>query len=57
MTGVREVAAVGGAVDPRQARFDVPAPNRPGRSLGDRLFPLGRTDTDAPLAVDEEGRL
>ncbi|MFJ6102521.1 hypothetical protein ACIQHY_16145 [Streptomyces sp. NPDC092359] len=57
MTGVREVAAVGGAVDPRQARFDVPAPNRPGRSLGVRLFPLGRTDTDAPLAVDEEGRL
>ncbi|MFJ9430575.1 SUKH-3 domain-containing protein [Streptomyces sp. NPDC101490] len=55
--GVREVAAVGSVVDPRQARFDVPALNRLGRSLGVRLFPLGRTDTDAPLAVDEEGRL
>ncbi|MEV4431279.1 SUKH-3 domain-containing protein [Streptomyces sp. NPDC053792] len=56
-TGGREVAAVGSVVDPREARHDVPSLNRLAGSLGVRLFPLGRTDTDAPLAVDEHGRL
>ncbi|AJF67868.1 SUKH-3 domain-containing protein [Streptomyces vietnamensis] len=56
-TGGREVVAVGSAVDPREARHDVPSLNRLAGSLGVRLFPFGRTDTDAPLAVDEHGRL
>ncbi|MEU7074257.1 SUKH-3 domain-containing protein [Streptomyces narbonensis] len=56
-TGGREVAAIGSVVDPREARFDVPSLHRLAGSLGVRLFPLGRTDTDAPLAVDEHGRL
>ncbi|MFK0213848.1 SUKH-3 domain-containing protein [Streptomyces sp. NPDC090298] len=56
-TGGREVAAVGSVVDPREARHDVPSLNRLAASLGLRLFPFGRTDTDAPLAVDEHGRL
>lgn len=55
--GGREVAALGAVVDPREARFDVPSLLRLADSLGVRLFPLGRTDTDAPLAVDEHGRL
>ncbi|WP_030694573.1 SUKH-3 domain-containing protein [Streptomyces globisporus] len=55
--GGREVAALGAVVDPREARYDVPALNRLAHSLGARLFPFGRTDTDAPLAVDEHGRL
>ncbi|MFF8839165.1 SUKH-3 domain-containing protein [Streptomyces sp. NPDC015130] len=56
-TGGRDVAAIGSVVDPREARFDVPSLHRVADSLGVRLFPLGRTDTDAPLAVDEHGRL
>ncbi|MFB7353388.1 SUKH-3 domain-containing protein [Streptomyces gardneri] len=56
-TGGRDVAAVGSVVDPREARFDVPSLHRVADALGVRLFPLGRTDTDAPLAVDEHGRL
>ncbi|MET7755144.1 SUKH-3 domain-containing protein [Streptomyces sp. NPDC005389] len=52
-----EVAAIGSVVDPREARLDVPSLNRLADSLGVRLFPLGRTDTDAPLAVDAHGRL
>ncbi|MGW6392887.1 SUKH-3 domain-containing protein [Streptomyces sp. NPDC055103] len=55
--GGREVAATGCVVDPREARFASPQLDRLAADLGVRLFPLGRTDTDAPLAVDEEGRL
>ncbi|MER5706334.1 SUKH-3 domain-containing protein [Streptomyces sp. NPDC002122] len=55
--GGREVAATGCVVDPREARFASPQLDRLGAELGVRLFPFGRTDTDAPLAVDEEGRL
>ncbi|MFI6421140.1 SUKH-3 domain-containing protein [Streptomyces sp. NPDC050842] len=55
--GGREVAATGCVVDPREARFAAPQLDRLAADLGVRLFPLGRTDTDAPLAVDEEGRL
>ncbi|MFD8642021.1 SUKH-3 domain-containing protein [Streptomyces zaomyceticus] len=55
--GGAEVAAIGSVVDPREARLDVPSLNRLAHSLGVRLFPLGRTDTDAPLVVDEHGRL
>ncbi|WP_055601975.1 SUKH-3 domain-containing protein [Streptomyces aureus] len=55
--GGAEVAAIGSVVDPREARLDVPALNRLADSLGARLFPFGRTDTDAPLAVDDHGRL
>ncbi|WP_406063270.1 SUKH-3 domain-containing protein [Streptomyces sp. NBC_01077] len=55
--GGREVAAIGSVVDPREARLDVPSLNRLADSLGVRLFPFGRTDTDAPLAVDQHGRL
>ncbi|MGW0121406.1 SUKH-3 domain-containing protein [Streptomyces sp. NPDC003327] len=55
--GGGEVAALGAVVDPREARHDVPTLLRLADSLGVRLFPLGRTDTDAPLAVDEHGRL
>ncbi|MEV8591033.1 SUKH-3 domain-containing protein [Streptomyces sp. NPDC051180] len=56
-TGGREVAAIGSVVDPREARHDIASLNRLAGSLGARLFPFGRTDTDAPLAVDEHGRL
>ncbi|MET9675850.1 SUKH-3 domain-containing protein [Streptomyces sp. NPDC006482] len=55
--GGREVAATGCVVDPREARFASPRLDRLAADLGVRLFPFGRTDTDAPLAVDEEGRL
>ncbi|MFB7587618.1 SUKH-3 domain-containing protein [Streptomyces sp. NPDC056169] len=55
--GGREVAATGCVVDPREARFASPQLDRLAADLGVRLFPLGRTDADAPLAVDEEGRL
>ncbi|MFE0652656.1 SUKH-3 domain-containing protein [Streptomyces sp. NPDC059534] len=55
--GGREVAATGCVVDPREARFASPQLDRLAADLGVRLFPLGRTEADAPLAVDEEGRL
>ncbi|MER5962685.1 SUKH-3 domain-containing protein [Streptomyces sp. NPDC002057] len=55
--GGREVAATGCVVDPREARFASPQLDRLGGELGLRLFPFGRTDADAALAVDEEGRL
>ncbi|MFD3571005.1 SUKH-3 domain-containing protein [Streptomyces sp. NPDC058667] len=55
--GGREVAATGCVVDPREARYSGPSLHRLAGTLGTRLFPLGRTDADATLAVDEEGRL
>lgn len=55
--GGREVAATGCVVDPREARFASPQLDRLAADLGVRLFPFGRTEADAPLAVDEEGRL
>ncbi|MFE0427478.1 SUKH-3 domain-containing protein [Streptomyces sp. NPDC058953] len=53
----REVAATGCVVDPVAARHALRPFARLGRATGARLFPFGRTDSDAPLAVDEEGRL
>ncbi|MFF8381403.1 SUKH-3 domain-containing protein [Streptomyces sp. NPDC015661] len=55
--GGREVAATGCVVDPQEARYSGPPLHRLAELLGTRLFPLGRTDADAPMAVDEEGRL
>ncbi|SEC13966.1 SUKH-3 domain-containing protein [Streptomyces sp. TLI_105] len=55
--GGREVAATGCVVDPQEARYSGPPLHRLAETLGTRLFPLGRTDADAPMAVDEEGRL
>ncbi|MEU2231005.1 SUKH-3 domain-containing protein [Streptomyces vietnamensis] len=55
--GGREVAATGCVVDPQEARYAGPPLHRLAETLGTRLFPLGRTDADAPMAVDEEGRL
>ncbi|MFJ3926158.1 SUKH-3 domain-containing protein [Streptomyces sp. NPDC090022] len=55
--GGLEVAATGCVVDPQEARYAGPPLYQLGRTLGTRLFPFGRTDTDAPMAVDEEGRL
>ncbi|MEU5129882.1 SUKH-3 domain-containing protein [Streptomyces mobaraensis] len=52
-----EVAARGCVVDPARARFTVRAAADFGREIGVRLFPLGVTDTETPLFVDEEGRL
>ncbi|MER5307175.1 SUKH-3 domain-containing protein [Streptomyces sp. NPDC002773] len=55
--GGREVAATGCVLDPQEARYSGPLLHRLADQLGTRLFPLGRTDADAPMAVDEEGRL
>ncbi|MEU3601354.1 SUKH-3 domain-containing protein [Streptomyces sp. NPDC006798] len=52
-----DVAATGCVVDPVAARHALRPFARLGRATGARLFPFGRTDADAPLAVDEEGRL
>ncbi|MGK5639998.1 SUKH-3 domain-containing protein [Streptomyces sp. URMC 126] len=52
-----EVAARGCVVDPARARFTVRAAADFGREIGARLFPLGATDADTPLLVDERGRL
>ncbi|MEW2169057.1 SUKH-3 domain-containing protein [Streptomyces sp. NPDC007027] len=53
----RAVAATGCVVDPTEARSALRSFSLLGESLGSRLFPLGRADTDALLAVDEQGRL
>ncbi|MCB5179667.1 SUKH-3 domain-containing protein [Streptomyces antimicrobicus] len=55
--GGRDVAATGCVVDPQEARYAGPPLQRLGNALGVRLFPFGRTDQEAPLGVDEEGRL
>ncbi|WP_329115962.1 SUKH-3 domain-containing protein [Streptomyces sp. NBC_01353] len=55
--GGSEVAATGCVVDPQEARYSGPALHRLADTLDTRLFPLGRTDADAPMAVDERGRL
>ncbi|WP_395364935.1 SUKH-3 domain-containing protein [Streptomyces sp. YH02] len=55
--GGRDVAATGCVVDPQEARYDGPPLRGLADRLGSRLFPLGRTAADAPMAVDEEGRL
>ncbi|MCB5179670.1 SUKH-3 domain-containing protein [Streptomyces antimicrobicus] len=52
-----DVAATGCLVDPQEARYAGPPLRQLGHSLGTRLFPFGRTDSDAPMAVDEDGRL
>ncbi|WP_171170969.1 SUKH-3 domain-containing protein [Streptomyces sp. I05A-00742] len=52
-----DVAATGCVVDPARARFTVRAAAAFGKETGSRLFPLGATDAEAPLFVDENGRL
>ncbi|WP_405639764.1 SUKH-3 domain-containing protein [Streptomyces uncialis] len=52
-----DVAASGCAVDPTTARHALRPFADLGRSTGYRLFPFGRTDTGALLAVDEQGCL
>ncbi|MEV6475830.1 SUKH-3 domain-containing protein [Streptomyces sp. NPDC051657] len=53
----RAVAATGCVVDPTEARSVLRPFALLGEALGTRLFPFGRADTDALLAVDEQGRL
>lgn len=53
----RDVAPTGAVVDPREARYTAGSFRRLRERIGLRLFPLGRTTADAPLAVDELGRL
>ncbi|MER8070166.1 SUKH-3 domain-containing protein [Streptomyces sp. NPDC094034] len=52
-----DVAATGCVIDPTEARHALRPFALLGESTGSRLFPFGRTDVDALLAVDEEGRL
>ncbi|MFJ2750058.1 SUKH-3 domain-containing protein [Streptomyces sp. NPDC087297] len=52
-----DLAPTGAVVDPREAAYTAGSFHRLGADLGVRLFPFGRTDADAPLAVDELGRL
>ncbi len=49
--------AIGSVVDPREVRLDVPPPEPALRLPRRTALPLGRKDTDAPLAVDAHGRL
>ncbi|WKX72916.1 SUKH-3 domain-containing protein [Streptomyces sp. XD-27] len=51
------VAPSGCAVDPTLARHDLHTLAAFGEELGEYLFPFGRTDAGALLAVDESGRL
>lgn len=51
------MAATGCVVDPTEARSALRPFMLLGESLGSRMFPFGRTDADALLAVDEQGRL
>ncbi|WP_284453874.1 SUKH-3 domain-containing protein [Streptomyces sp. MRC013] len=53
----RDVAATGCVIDPTEARHALRPCALLGESTGSRLFPFGRTDADALLAVDDEGRL
>ncbi|MER5490110.1 SUKH-3 domain-containing protein [Streptomyces sp. NPDC002490] len=53
----RDVAATGCVVDPVAARHALRPFARLGRTTGSRLFPFGRTETGALLAVDEAERL
>ncbi|MCL7381525.1 SUKH-3 domain-containing protein [Streptomyces sp. 35G-GA-8] len=52
-----DVAATGCVIDPTEARHALRPFTLLAESLGSRLFPFGRTDADALLAVDEKGRL
>ncbi|MEV6307673.1 SUKH-3 domain-containing protein [Streptomyces sp. NPDC051840] len=53
----RDVAPTGWVIDPVLVRHAGPPLSRLAETTGSLLFPLGRTDADAILAVDEEGRL
>ncbi|MFF5852224.1 hypothetical protein GTW29_04230 [Streptomyces sp. SID7834] len=53
----RDEAPTGCVIDPLEARHARPSLLRLAETTGSRMFPLGRTDADALLAVDEEGRL
>ncbi|WP_328688647.1 SUKH-3 domain-containing protein [Streptomyces caniferus] len=53
----RRVAATGCTVDPRLGRYTHHTLAELGEALGLKLFPFGRTDSDALLAVDERARL
>ncbi|MEU4895459.1 SUKH-3 domain-containing protein [Streptomyces sp. NPDC044780] len=52
-----DVAATGCVVDPTLGRHALRTFAAFQEGLGHRLFPFGRTDADALLAVDDEGRL
>ncbi|MGW7690555.1 SUKH-3 domain-containing protein [Streptomyces asiaticus] len=52
-----DVAATGCVVDPSLGRHALRTFAAFEEGLGHRLFPFGRTDADALLAVDDEGRL
>ncbi|MFD9543096.1 SUKH-3 domain-containing protein [Streptomyces sp. NPDC060022] len=52
-----DVAPTGCVIDPVEARHAQHPLSRLAASTGSRMFPFGRTDADALLAVDEEGRL
>ncbi|MGW1771172.1 SUKH-3 domain-containing protein [Streptomyces sp. NPDC002104] len=51
------VAPTGAVVDPREAQYTAGTFHALAGHVGLRLFPFGRTTADAPLAVDELGRL
>lgn len=53
----QQVAATGCTVDPRLGRYTHNTLAELGEALGVKLFPFGRTDSDALLAVDEPARL
>ncbi|MFJ6943953.1 SUKH-3 domain-containing protein [Streptomyces wuyuanensis] len=53
----RDVAATGCVIDPTEARHALRPFALLGEAMGSRLFPFGRTEADALLAVDDEGRL
>ncbi|MCK7627685.1 SUKH-3 domain-containing protein [Streptomyces sp. RS10V-4] len=52
-----QVAATGCTVDPRLGRYTHSTLAGLSEALGVELFPFGRTDSDALLAVDEQARL
>lgn len=52
-----DVAPTGCVIDPVEARHAQHPLSRLAKNAGSRMFPFGSTDTDALLAVDEEGRL
>ncbi|MFE1766187.1 SUKH-3 domain-containing protein [Streptomyces angustmyceticus] len=52
-----QVAATGCTVDPRLGRYTHSTLAGLSKALGVKLFPFGRTDSEALLAVDEQARL
>ncbi|MFJ9061352.1 SUKH-3 domain-containing protein [Streptomyces sp. NPDC102409] len=52
-----DVAATGCVIDPREGRHALHALRALGDTVGEDVFPLGRTDADGLIAVTESGRL